>query len=129
MEVNTLLPHPSWLLAPESLAVGCTFTNCLHQRLQPFTPWSAEDLGAGCCPMLFHCYMETHSHSIPLVLPRWPGNEYTWKEMRTEKQQQCEKPEQHVPAPTAASSDQPDQSTAGEGQCKGSGFLHPNQQA
>lgn len=102
--------------------------NRLHQHLQPFTPWSAEDLVAGCCPMLCHCYVGPHSHSIPLVFPRWPGNEYTRKEMRTKKQWQGEKPEQCVPAPTTASSDQPNQSAAGEGQCKGSGFLPPNQQ-
>lgn len=60
--------------------------NCLYQHLQPFIPWPAEDLGAGCCPMLCHCDMGAHSHSIPLVFPRWPGNDYTWKEMRTEKQ-------------------------------------------
>jgi len=49
--------------------------------------------------------------------------------MRTEKQWQGEKLEQRVPAPTRASSDQLDQSGAGGGQCKGSAFLPPNQQA
>lgn len=81
---------------------------------------------APCCATVT---WELAANSIPLVFPPWPGNEYRWKEMKTKKQWQGEKPEQCFPAPTMASSDQPDQSTAGEGQCKGSGFLSPNQQA
>jgi len=51
MEANALLPHLSRFWPRRAWLWVVPSPNYLHQHLQPFTLWSAEDLGAGCCPV------------------------------------------------------------------------------